>query len=283
MRLTSAAAVGLTLAITVGACATTAATGNPVAPVPSPRAARFDYAATNCAAPASMKLTLAIVAPTWQQQQAADGSKIIASVTSAGTTDIQTRFKTALRDDFLELVTCRGLLTRGPFPTFEAMVFPDREGSNLLLEPVIESTLGFVEITRVPRCKGFIGKASCSLDVVAGGTPTSFTINGTIQLGGRITLTLREPLSNTRMWTRSIEMPSDRVRFIGETVFSAVSGTSPDLWSDRGVQSALVPALEGAYAAVLRASEGYLNPRELELVATQAAEVRRTASISIPR
>lgn len=282
MRLTSAAAIGLTL--TVGACASTATTGTRVAPVPAPRTARFDYASTDCVAPASMRLTLAIVAPTWQQQPAADGSKIGASLSSgAGVTDIQRRFTTALRDDFLELMTCRGLLTRGPYLSFEAMVYPDREGSNLLLEPVIESTLGFVEVTRVPRCRGFIGKASCGLDVVAGATPTSYTVNGALQLGGRITLTLREPLSNTRMWTRSIEMPSDRVRFTGESVYSAVAGTAADLWADRGVQSALTPALEAAYAAVLRASEGYLNPRELALVAAQAAEVRRKASISIPR
>jgi len=66
-------------------------------------------------------------------------------------------------------------------------------------------------------------------------------------------------------------------------VFSAVSGTTPDLWADRGVQTVLAPALEEAYAAVLKAADGYLNPRELQLVAAQAAEVRRKASISIPR
>ncbi len=197
--------------------------------------------------------------------------------------DVQTRFKTALRDDFLELVTCRGLLTRGPFPNFDAMMYPDRDAANLLLEPLIESTIGMIEATRVARCKGFLGKAGCSLDAVSGSTPTSYTINGTIQLGGRIMLTLREPLTNTRMWTKSIEMPSERVRFTSETVFSAVSGTTPDLWADRGVQSVLAPALEEAYAAVLKAADGYLNPRELQLVAAQAAEVRRKASISIPR
>ncbi len=286
MRLTHSIATILTLALTVGACATTASSGAAAAatPAPAPRTARFDYAPTSCAAPASMKLTLAIVAPTWQQQQAADGSKVSASLGSgAGVTDIQTKFKTALRDDFLELVTCRGVVTRGPFRNFDEMMFPDREGSNLLLEPVIESTMGLVETTRVANCKGFFGKATCSLDAVSGGSPASFTINGTIQFGGRITLTLREPLTNSRMWTKSIEMPSDRVAFTGESVFSAVSGTAPDLWSDRGVQTVLVPALEAAYAAVLRASDGYLNPRELQLVAAQAAEVRKKASISIPR
>ena len=233
-----------------------------------------------------MKLTLAIIAPTWQQQSTNDGAKATAALgtaTGSGVNDMQARFKTALRDDFLELVTCRGLLTRGPYQNFDSMMFPDRDASNLLLEPVIESTMGVVETTRVARCKGFLGKSMCSLDAVSGGTPTSYTINGTIQLGGRISLTLREPLSNTRMWTKSIEMPSDRVRFTGETVYSAVAGTTPDLWADRGVQTVLVPALEEAYAAVLKAADGYLNPRELQLVAAQAADVRKKASISIPR
>lgn len=288
MRLTSSVLGVLTLALTVGACASVATAGTPApaATTSAPRTARFDYAPTACAAPASMKLTLAIIAPTWQQQAGTEATKASATLTTAtgsGVTDMQTRFKNALREDFLELVTCRGLTTRGPFANFDAMVFPDRDGSNLLLEPVIESTMGLVAVTRVARCKGFLGKAACSMDAVAGSTPTSYTINGTIQLGGRITLTLREPLSNTRMWTKSIEMPSDRVSFTGETVHSSLSGATPDVWADRGVQTVLVPALEAAYAAVLRASDGYLNPRELQLVAGQAADVKRKASISIPR
>lgn len=286
MRPTTAVVAVLTLALTLGACASTGATAAATATTPAPRTARFDYAATGCAAPSSMKLTLAIIAPTWQQQASTDGAKGGASLSTsigAGVTDMQTRFKTALRDDFLELVTCRGLLTRGPYQNFDSMVFPDREGSNLLLEPIIESTMGMVDVTPAARCKGFLGKSMCSLDAVSGATPSSYTVNGTIQLGGRITLTLREPLSNTRMWTKSIEMPSDRVRFTGETVYSAVAGTKPDLWADRGVQTVLVPALEEAYAAVLKAADGYLNPRELQLVAAQAAEVRKKASISIPR
>lgn len=282
MRPIPAFAISLTLTLTVGACAATATVAK--TPTPAPRAAQFDYSPTGCAAPATMRLTVAIVAPTWQQQSSAHDVRINAPTSRASAaSEAQTGFRTALRDDFLELVTCRGLLTRGPFANFDAMVFPDRDGSNLLLEPVIESSISLVDIIRVPRCKGFLAKASCSLDAVAGGSPTAYTTNGTIQLGGRVTLTLREPLTNTRMWTKSIEMPSDRVRFTGEAVFSAVSGTTPDLWADLGVQAVLAPALEKAYAAVLAAADGYLNPRELQLVAAQAAEVRRKASISIPR
>jgi len=259
MRPTPAVAVSLTLALTVGACASTSTTVPLKAPSSAPRTARFDYTPSACAAPASLKLTLAIVAPAWQQPTSADGANLNTSLGNrTGVNDVQTRFKTALRDDFLELVTCRGAVTRGPFPNFDAMMFPDRDASDLLLEPIIESTIGLIEATRVARCKGFLGKAGCSIDAVSGSTPTSYSITGTIQLGGRIMLTLREPLTSTRMWTKSIEMPAERVRFTGETVFSAVSGTTPDLWADRGVQTVLAPALEEAYAAVLKAADGYL-------------------------
>ena len=78
-------------------------------------------------------------------------------------------------------------------------------------------------------------------------------------------------------------MRSDRVQFTGEMVYWAISGKAPDLWADRGVLAVLVPALETPYAAVLQASDGFLNVRELQLVAAQAADVRRKASISIPR
>lgn len=92
------------------------------------------------AAPACMKLALAIVAPTGQQQPPSDGPKIgMSSSNGCGVSEMQTRFTTALRDDLLALLTCRGLLTRGPFANFDAMMFPDCDPSNLLLEPVIEA------------------------------------------------------------------------------------------------------------------------------------------------
>ena len=274
------------LSITVAACATTSAVS---APEPSGPTARFYHVATGCAPASSMKLTLAIVAPAWQQKAPTiptpppPPTSASAAPTVGGNAALNAKFRAALRDDFLEIVACRGYLSKGPFDSFDAMVYPDREGSNLLLEPIIESSAAFVDITKAARCKGFLGKASCTMDAVSGTTPLSYTVNGAIQLGGRVTLTLREPVTNTRMWTKSVEMPSERVVFTGEGVYSASATIAPDLWADRGVQVVLVPALERAYASVLTAADGYLNARELQLVATQAADVRRKASISVPR
>jgi hypothetical protein len=241
------------------ACATAAPPAAPSTPIP---VARLDHAPAGCVAPSSMKLTLAIVAPTWQQRSP-EGSAPQAALTvqsSPGATTLQNKFRSALRDDFLEIVTCRGYLSKGPFDSFESMVFPDREGSDLLLEPVIESTMALIDVRPASHCKGFLGKASCTMEAASGATPTSFTLNGAIHLGGRVTLTLREPVTNTRMWTKSVEMPVERVPFTGETVYSALAKPAPpDAWADRGVQAALAPALERAYQAVLTASEGHLN------------------------
>jgi len=284
MRLIRHTAALVASIIVLGACAATTVRTEPTPAAPAPRQARFDFEATGCAAAASTRLTVAIIAPSWQQQGATEGVKVSASLgNGSAITEIQNRFKDALRQDFLELVTCRGLATRGPFQNFDSMMFPDRDASNLLLEPVIESTLGMVDVAKVARCKGFLGTLGCTVDAAAGTSPTSYTVNGSIQLGGRVTLTLREPLTNTRMWTKSVDLPADRVKFTGQTVYSSTSSASLDLWADRGVQTVLVPALEEAYAAVLRASDGYLNTRELQLIAVQAADVRKKASIAIPR
>jgi hypothetical protein len=271
------------IAVALAAACAPVAPPAPLTPVP---VARLDHAPTGCAAPSSMKLTLAIVAPTWQPPASATAptAAVVTSQVTPGMAALQGKFRTALRDDFLEIITCRGYLSKGPFESFDVMVFPEREGSDLLLEPVIESTMALIDVRPTASCKGFLGKTSCTLDAASGAAPTSFTLNGAIQLGGRVTLTLREPVTNTRMWTKSVEMPAERVPFTGETVYTPTSRTAPpDAWADRGVQTALAPALERAYRAVLQASDGYLNVRELQLVATQAADVRRKASISVPR
>jgi hypothetical protein len=181
----------------------------------------------------------------------------------------------AMRADFLQLITCRGYLAKGPFDSFESMVFPDRQASQLLLEPEL---LISVELTSVSQRQPDFVTA-----LFTRGAPAR--IDATATVGGRVNLHLKEPITNTRMWTRSIEVPAQSFSFTTDAAYPQAplqSQLSYLVQTDDGLIRALIPNLEAMYGRVFKTAEGYLNREELQSVAVQAADVRKKAAIGVP-
>ncbi len=271
MRILPALIVTL-FATSLSACA--GAMRPEIAPAPI---AVFDYSPTGCKTSNTTPLTLAIVAGTWRNKSKGE---VLAQTEAI---PMQQKFADALRDDFLELVTCRGYATKGPFKDFDEMVFPEREASNLLLEPVLEANVEYTEIKQQPFCEGTMRRILCATEAASGTPPSEYTMNGTLIFGGRVTLSLKEPLTNTRMWTKSIDIGSTSVPFTGTTVYSAMTQKQSDLRADVGFLRALTPKLEEIYSTVLLTADRYLNQDELKLVATQADGVRKRGTIAVPK
>src|ERR1700674_2691004 len=102
-----------------GACLTACA------PAPSAPVAPLSYSYTPPinAQPGSANVTLAIVQPSWARPQ--QNQNLL-------------EFSTHMRNDFLALVTARGYTTRGPFASWQAMLYPDKTGADLVLMPQLE-------------------------------------------------------------------------------------------------------------------------------------------------
>jgi hypothetical protein len=254
----------------------TPVTQTATAPLP---VARYDYSASSpCEATGKAKLTIAVVSPRWQQRSQGMNGATNTTASTFGTPKVLLDVGPAMRSDFLELLTCRGYLTKGPFDSFEAMVFPDREGSQLLLEPELQIQFS-------------IDKADLMTKGLIFGTlsPTppnsSGNIVGTASVGGRVTLSLKEPVTNTRMWARSIELPAEAFDFTSEKEYS--SAISADRLrglaaNDDGLRRQLQPRLEAMYQSVFKTAEGYLDRQELTSIAKQAGDVRKKAAIGVP-
>jgi hypothetical protein len=183
----------------------------------------------------------------------------------------------AMRSDFLELLSCRGYLAKGPFDSFESMVYPDREASQLLLEPGLQIDVDFSNLAL--EVKSMLGGLIKSRSSTA-------RLSGTATVGGRVTLSLKEPLTNTRMWARSIEVPAESFQFI--TVHEYSSMMTPfqakiAIMDDDGIRRELQPRLEKMYQNVLSVADSYLDRKELTTVAAQAMEVRKKAAIGVPK
>jgi hypothetical protein len=155
------------------------------------------------------------------------------------------------------------------------MVFPDRQAAQLLLEPEL---LISVQITGAQREEPQFLAALINKNA-------GVRISATATVGGRVNLNLKEPVTNTRMWTRNIEVPTQSFSFTTDETYPA--GATPAQLryyaiSDDGLLRALIPNLETMYGKVFEAAEGYLNKDELQSVAVQAADVRKKASIGVP-
>lgn len=260
----------------------------PVTPTPAPPPARvsFDHTpAAPCATPASLRVTLAVVSPQWKDATPSSMTVPVYSSTAypaqgSTTQRMREEFSSALRTDFFELLTCRGFLTKGPFDSFDQMVYPDREGSNLLLEPELEMRVVADQIEAVP--------VQSALRRTIVNTGAGYKLKGSATLSGRVTLVLKEPLSNTRMWTRSIEVPAVTAEFVSDQAYHVTTAHTQESLRlaavhDVGVMRALGPKLEQTYGAILTTADKYLNARELVVVSSQAAEVRKKAVIAVPR
>jgi hypothetical protein len=255
----------LTAALTLGCTV-------PVQTAPSPPLAppHYDYTpAPPCDAPGSAKLTVAVVSP---QSPAPRAGRTVGAQPG-----IVLDIIPAMRDDFFELMTCRGYLTRGPFGSFEAMVYPDREGSQLLLEPELQ--IAVTVSSAAATSKNLLGQTIPTAPSMAG------IVTGSGSIGGRVALTLKEPITNTRMWTRSIEVPATTFAFTTEKRYSGAMPFAQLRYAvldDEGLRRVLQPNLEAMYLSVLKTAESYLNRQELATVARQAVDVRKKAAISVP-
>jgi hypothetical protein len=243
---------------------------------PPPRPASYDFTPTPpCRASGSTKLTLAVVSPRW-----ADPSQPTAQVTAAPPYGSKPLFdlSAAMKGDFLELLGCRGFLTKGPFDSFDAMVYPDREGSHLLLEPELSIAVMLDNLTSA--AKNIWGQP---IALSPGGLPQK--LSGTANINGRVTLTLKEPVSNTRMWTRSIEVAPASFAFQTDRAYGPTLTTSVRraVIDDAALLRLLIPVLEEMYASVFKTADSYLNVTELTTVSAQAMELRKKAGVAIPR
>ena len=223
----------------------------------------FSYTPPTSAPAGSAKVTLAVVQPQWAKD---DGGDLL-------------EFSTAMKNDFIALLNARGYTTRGPFDSYQAMVFPDKNGSDLILTPELALTWEFSDVK--PVAGGSFGEG---LLAAAAGGKGPYVVNGTATIRGRVNLLLSESLTNERMWSKSIAVAPVVVKWAGKKKYTpgvdapltTTEGIRQFIMSDPGFQRAMYPKLEATYQTILQKGWDYLDPQEIRSVKTQAADLKRS-------
>jgi len=228
------------LVLGMAACAPT--TPKSKAPV---RVPVYDFKPPETAAPGSANVTIAVI-----------NGRFAQSVPWATVYPFP-QIATNLGSDFNEVLAARGINTRGPYRSYEEMTFPDKSGSDLILQPSLDF---LVSIQAQPE----------EIFMLIGDNQWKLKGSGTIS--GRLDLALSESLSNERMWYKSIDVSSTSFTWKGEKRYKMAPGTAD--WTDPGLANAVAAAMEPVYQQLMNSAWGYIVPEELAIVKKQAEVIK---------
>jgi hypothetical protein len=146
---------------------------------------------------------------------------------------------------------------KGPYQALDEMVFEDKKRTDLLLQIEINPEFTAVDGTWT---KGLL----------LGG----YSYSGTVSLVGKINLSGVEPLTNEKIWVKSVLIP----KIENISIKTSNKYTEPlsglEILGDPGVYNAIGKALEEQYSGILSKCEAHLNPDEFATLKGQIKELK---------
>lgn len=178
-----------------------------------------------------------------------------------------TKFIDNMGDDFEEMLVAKGYSLRGPYDTYDEIVYSDKSETDLLLETEIK--FDYEWGTDAVLYKRHVGY---------GGTITGYTywIDGNLNLGGKINLVIKESLTQEKLWVKSIPLTVMEIPIQSERHrVSSQSEANIALANDVHYKNAIYEALDKQYQKALKTAWNHLDPRELEPLKKQVKELRK--------
>ncbi len=251
----------------------------------------FDYTPSKEAAPGSANVTFAVVGaqPVTPTQQGVTQSLLQAPV------PLFEDFASTMTKDFMEVLNARGFGVTGPFETYDKIMHPVKEASDLLLTAQVKF---IAEMSGVQIAKRFTVFSSTRY----------YALQGSATVKCDVTLLLSECLTNEPMWTKSIAMEPFMVTLdsssaaysnhelaalatkYGQIQQHPLTGIPLEVFTtqvfpkcpigvflqkDNKFHADLGHALEAQYVKILNQIDVYLDPREIAIVKNQAMELRK--------
>lgn len=230
-------------------CGTTKPTASRLAP-------KFDYVTSNPNGEVtkSNQIALALVRPVF-------GVNTGDMPASAYGRPPFTNFIKNMGNDFEEMLTARGYTIKGPFFTFDEMVYNDKKNTDLALHPEVD-----IVFTGLPIRKNF--NAMTGKDV--------YWVEGEMKISGKINLVFYEPQTKTKVWVKSVPFE--------ETTFQ-VKGTKKYfqpafIQEEDGIWNPLVEHLEQVYQKSMKTCYNHLDPEELAIKKKEALEIKANANFN---
>jgi hypothetical protein len=174
-------------------------------------------------------------------------------------------FMDNMANDFEEMLIAKGYSLRGPYDTYDEIVYADKTETDLMLSVEIDFSHQWeTDIARRTRrnfSNQFIGY--------------SYEYNGNVNIGGKINLTIKESLTQEKLWLKSIKLDAKKIA-IQTARYNARSDAQGvnAIMNDPQYVTAMYQALDDYYQKALKTAWNHLEPQELEVLTSQVKELR---------
>jgi hypothetical protein len=205
----------------------------------------FDHAPKGTVAPGSADISVILIKPAY-----ADEMRSVEDIS------LFSRYREGLSGDMAELLIAKGFSLKGPYDQKADMTFTDKKNSPLLLEIKIS-----------PRIDGLNALRAYA------STKSGAYYKGTLSFGGRIELSVREPMSDEKIWTKSAELPiQNNVEVKTDKYHSEL--TLKSLLEDGSFYNPIGEAMQKSYETVLNKMETYIERDEFKALLPQVKELK---------
>lgn len=209
----------------------------------------FDYTPTDAVKLGSNGFVVGLVKPFY------------ATVFVSGNTELFKNFKKAIGDDVEELVIAKGFSLKGPYETRDEMIFEDKKRTDMLIQ--VEMTPAFTAVE---------GQWKSSYIPLV--NVYTYTYSGKASLVGKITLTGIEPLTNEKIWVKSVSIPNIENILIATSKKYDRPLDEIAILNDPGVYNALGKALQQQYKGIMEKVNAHFNSEEFASLKTQIKELK---------
>ena len=174
-------------------------------------------------------------------------------------------FAENMTKDFQEILTEKGYHIKGPFKNYDEMIYPDKEGSNLLLEADVKFRSDTSQLRWDNVEVKFESKEAKEY----------YRASGSITINCHINLILYESLTRERMWTKSLSITPLVVTILSHEMYPSKATLAGQLKEDNQFHADLGKALQSQYNEIMSKIEAYLDPREMKILAKQVQQLRK--------
>lgn len=209
----------------------------------------FDYTPKTAAQAGSAQMVIASLRPFY-----------IRTFTQASN-ELFKGFQSALGSDIEELIIAKGFTMKGPYLSYDEMVFEDKKRVDIAV--LIEIAPQFIA-----------ADGGWKEHVNLFNRQITYTYEGTVSLVGKINLSGVEPLTNEKLWSKSVLIPNVENIKISSSNSYAYKVSERELLDDANVYNALGKALQTQYGGIMEKIEAHFNVEELNSLKPQVKELK---------
>lgn len=179
----------------------------------------------------------------------------------SGNTELFRNFKKAIGDDVEELTIAKGFTIKGPYDALDEMIFEDKKRTDMLIQVEMTPTFTAVE-----------GQWRSSFTPIV--NTYSYSYSGKASLVGKITLTGIEPLTNEKIWVKSVLIPNvENIPVATSKRYGRILNEF-EILEDPGVYNSLGIALQQQYQGIMEKINAHFNSEEFNSLKSQIKELK---------